>query len=191
MITMDRDRFVYFDDTGEITKITNYLEEDNSSFIKVDYAKVEKILEGSVSSFDFVVIYDTLTRDYTIKPRINNNEILNEVSDRIHEIKKNISDPDFTIIQDIATKSWKFKINQEILDNFIINNVLVTTSLMFSITQKNNPNILYRMITIKFSDILENLDFSIPFVYNEENTHNFSIYTIRQMQSYNHEVFNE
>ena len=45
MITMDRDRFVYFDDTGEITKITNYLEEDEVSFIKVDYTKVEKILE--------------------------------------------------------------------------------------------------------------------------------------------------
>ena len=38
MITMNRDRFVYFDDTGEITKITNYLEEDDESFIKIDYS---------------------------------------------------------------------------------------------------------------------------------------------------------
>jgi len=191
MITMNRDRFVYFDEAGEITKITNYLEEDNLSFIKVDYSKVEKILEGKVSSFDFLVIYDVLSRQYIIKPKVTNNEIMSNVNDRIYEIKQNIDDPDFTIIQDTVSKCWKFKINEEILENFIVNNVLIKTQLLFSITKKHNPNILYRMITIKFSDVLENLDFSVPFIYNEENTQNFSIYTIRQMQSYNHEVLDE
>lgn len=191
MITMNRDRFVYFDDAGEITKITNYLEEDTASFIKIDYSKVEKILEGTASSFDFVVVYDIMTRDYVIKSKVTNNEVMHNVSDRIYEITKNVNDPDFTIIQDILNKRWKFKINKEILDNFTVNNTLITTPLMFSITKKSNPNILYRMMTIKFSDILDTVDFSIPFMYNEENTDNFSIYTIRQMQSYNYEVLYE
>lgn len=191
MITMNRDRFVYFDDAGEIIKITNYLEDDEASFIKIDYSKVEKILEGAVSSFDFVVVYDVMSRDYVIKSKVTNNEVIHNVSDRIYEIKKDVTDADFTIIQDRITKCWKFKINKEILDNFVINNVLITTPLMFSVTKKSNPNILYRMITIKFSDILDTIDFSIPFMYNEENTDTLSIYTIRQMQSYNYEVLDE
>lgn len=191
MITMNRDRFVYFDDAGEIIKITNYLEEDEASFIKIDYSKVKEILGGTVSSFDFVVVYDVMTRDYAIKPKVTNNEIIHNISNRIYEITKNISDPDFTIIQDTVNKCWKFKINKDILDNFIVNNVLITTPLMFSITKKSNPNVLYRMIAIKFSDILDAIDFSIPFIYNEEDTDTFSIYTIRQMQSYNYEVLDE
>jgi 6-pyruvoyl-tetrahydropterin synthase len=188
---MNRDRFVYFDDTGEIIKITNYLEEDETSFIKIDYSKVEKILQGTVSSFDYVVLYDVMTRDYVIKPKVTNNEIIHNVSDRIYEIPKNVNDPDFTIIQDKINKCWKFKINKEILDNFTGNTVLITVPLMFSITKKGNPNTLYRMITIKFSDILDTIDFSIPFMYSEENTETFSIYTIRKMQSYNYEVLDE
>lgn len=191
MITMDRTRFVYFDETGELTKITNYLEDGASSFIKVDYKKVEDILQGTISSFEFIVTYDPSTRDYDIRSKIINNEIINDVNNRIYEIKKNVSDPDITIIQDTTTKCWKFKINQEILNNIVSNNMLISTPLIFSITKKHNPNILYRTFTVNFSDILEDIDFSIPFVYTEEETRNFSIYTVKKMQSYNYEVLDE
>lgn len=188
MLTITRDRFVYFDKDGEITKITNYEEDDNSSFIKLDYSKVENILEGSVSSVDFSIIYDILTREYVLTQKANKNDFIYDINNRIHEIKQDITDPDFTVIQDLQNKCWKFKINETLRDHLEKNNLSISTPLFFSITRKYDPHILYRTISIKFSNILEKLDFSIPFVYTNENTENLSIYTIKQLQTYKHEV---
>ena len=188
MLTITRDRFVYFDKDGEITKITNYEEDDNSSFIKLDYSKVENILEGSVSSVDFSIIYDILTREYVLTQKANKNDFIYDINNRIHEIKQDITDPDFTVIQDLQNKCWKFKINETLRDHLEKYNLSISTPLFFSITRKYDPHILYRTISIKFSNILEKLDFSIPFVYTNENTENLSIYTIKQLQTYKHEV---
>jgi hypothetical protein len=189
MLTISRDRFVYFDKDGEITQITNYQEDVDTSFIKLDYSKVEKILEGSISSVEFIVIYDILTREYLLKQKTNNN--IYDIKNRIHEIKTQTIDPDLIILQDIKNKCWKFKINQTLLDHLLTNKMSMATPLFFTVTKKYDPHSLYRTIKIKLSDIIEKLDFSIPFIYNEENTENLSIYTIKQLQTYKHEVLHD
>ena len=191
MLTINRDRFVYFDKHGEITKVTNYEEGDISSFIKLDYSKVADILEGKVSTVDYNVVYDVLTREYSLNQKRNNTNVINDIKNRIHEIKKQTTDPDFTIIQDLPNKCWKFKINETLYEHLTTQQLSISTPLFFSVTQKYNPNILYRTISIKFSDILEKLDFSINFLYNEEDTENLSIYTIKQLQTYKHEVLHD
>lgn len=189
MLTISRDRFVYFDKDGEITQITNYQEDGNDSFIKLDYSKVEKILEGLVSSVEFMVVYDISAREYLLTQKINNN--LYNINNRIHEIKKQIPDPDLIILQDIKNKCWKFKINQTLQSQMLTHKISIATPLFFTVTKKFDPHVLYRTIKIKLSDIIEKLDFSIPFMYNEENTENLSIYTIKQLQTYKHEVLHD
>ena len=191
MLNINQDRYVYFDENGEITKITNYKEDENASFVKVDYKLVEKIMEGSLPSFNFMVIYDISIREYVIKPKISMNEFTYTVNDRIHEIKKNLIDADLTIIQDIKNACWKFNINDSLRSQLLAQNISINTPLFFSITKKHNPHILYRTIEVKFSEILEQLDFSVPFVYNDENTTTLSVYTIKKMQSYKYEVLND
>lgn len=188
MLDINRDRFVYFDEIGEITKITNYNEDDTLSFIKVDYKFVEKIMEGTLPSFNFMVIYDIGIREYVIKPKILMNEFTYTVNDRIHEIKKNIIDADLTIIQDMKNACWKFNINDSLRSQLLAQNISINTPLMFSITKKHNPHVLFRTVEVKFSEILEQLDFSVPFMYIDENNTSLSVYTIKKMQSYNHEV---
>lgn len=191
MLNINQDRYVYFDENGEITKITNYKEDENASFVKVDYKLVEKIMEGSLPSFNFMVIYDISIREYVIKPKISMNEFTYTVNDRIHEIKKNLIDADLTIIQDIKNACWKFNINDSLRSQLLAQNISINTPLFFSITKKHNPHILYRTIEVKFSEILEQLDFLVPFVYNDENTTTLSVYTIKKMQSYKYEVLND
>jgi len=191
MLNINQDRYVYFDENGEITKITNYKEDENTSFVKVDYKLVEKIMEGLLPSFNFMVIYDISIREYVVKPKISMTEFTYTVNDRIHEIKKNLIDADLTIIQDIKNACWKFNINDSLRSQLLAQNISINTPLFFSITKKHNPHVLYRTIEVKFSEILEQLDFSVPFVYNDENTTTLSVYTIKKMQSYKYEVLND
>jgi len=191
MLNINQDRYVYFDENGEITKITNYKEDENTSFVKVDYKLVEKIMEGLLPSFNFMVIYDISIREYVVKPKISMTEFTYTVNDRIHEIKKNLIDADLTIIQDIKNACWKFNINDSLRSQLLAQNISINTPLFFSITKKHNPHVLYRTIEVKFSEILEQLDFSVPFIYNDENTTTLSVYTIKKMQSYKYEVLND
>ena len=191
MLNINQDRYVYFDENGEITKITNYKEDENLSFVKVDYKLVEKIMEGLEPSFNFMVIYDISIRAYVIKPKLLITDFIYNVNDRIHEIKKNLLDADLTVIQDIQNTCWKFDINDSLKSQLLAQNISISTPLMFSITKKHNPHVLYRTIQVKFSDILEKLDYSVPFVYNTEYTSNLSVYTIKKMQSYKYEVLDD
>jgi hypothetical protein len=191
ILTVTAERFVYFDENGEITKITNYREEDSQSFIQVDYSLVDSIMRGVESSFNFMVVYDIIAREYTLKAKILTNDFMFNVNHRIHEITKNSVDADLTVIHDIKNSCWKFRINNSLQEQLLVQRISIATPLFFSITKRSDPNVLYRTLQLKFSDLLEHLDFSIPFVYNSEYTKNLSVYTIKKMQSYNYEVLDE
>lgn len=189
ILSLNMDRFVYFDEAGEITTITNYQEDTSLSFVKVDYSLVEKIMEGIEPSFNYMVVYDIGTHEYGLIPKIV--DYANKVNDQIHEIQKITNNADFTITQDIKNSCWKFSINSKLRAQLEAQRISIKTPLFFSITKKHDPHVLYRTLTVMFSDIFEQLDFSVPFVYNNEHNNDLSIYTVKKLQSYKHEVIYE
>lgn len=107
---------------------------------------------------------------------------------RLYMITKVKEDYDIKIVQDHNQKNWKIhlspKTHKKLLENYIGNDALY-----LSITEKNDPNILYKMIIINLRELIENKLIEFPF----ENTWEIankevSIYTPKFFDSYIYEV---
>ena len=89
-------------------------------------------------------------------------------------------------------RKWKFKFNALLKDQLILQQISINTPMIISITKSGNPHILYRMLKVSFDEILyDNLDFSIDFQYDIEMSADLSIYTIKKLNSYKHEVIDD
>jgi hypothetical protein len=192
-IKINSERYVYFNETGEILKILNYKDPDESH-IMVDYSDVADIISGKKSFFNFVVVYDSESSAYVLNEKITNNNFAFNASEYIYEIPKVTNDTpvDVTIIQDLVEKKWKFKLRPVLQNQLKIQQMSVNTPMIISITQAGNPHILYRTLRVSFDEILyADADFFINFQYDTEENQNLSIYTIKKLKSYKHEVVND
>jgi hypothetical protein len=180
---------VYFDrDTGDIFSITNTF--DNGDFFETDYESVKYLLSGNERIVDYKVVYNIRKIQYEI---VSKDKFLIDISvnDIIYKVPYS-EKFQIKIIQNIKEKKWVFLLNEEtkvILEN---TNARLNEQLFFSVTQRDNPNILYRTFFIQIKDLVENQFCSFEFVdQKRETTDNVSVYTNRKFQSYSHEVINE
>lgn len=192
-IKISSERYVYFSENGSIVKILNY-KEDDGTHIKLEYSDVEDILSGKKAFFDFIVMYDAESSSYVLKEKITNDIFMFNASEYIYEIPKTQEEtsPDMTIIQDLKEKKWRIKLRPTLRDQLKFQQMSVSIPMIISITKNSNPHILYRMISVSFDDILYNdNEFCIDFQYESEETKNLSIYTIKKLKTYKHEVVND
>jgi hypothetical protein len=114
------------------------------------------------------------------------------VNELIHEITEVIEDADIQVVQDLKNTCWKFLISKELRSNLVENKVSLKVNLGFSITQKNNPNVLYRTLVFPFSQLVNDyyvvLDFKNDFEFNGDP---ISLYTIKRFDTYSYEVISE
>jgi hypothetical protein len=188
---LNNDFKVYFDiETGVIKTITNeILETEEWSHIDTTYEDVEQLISGEEVLDTCRVEFNTKLKVYELKRNSIDNDIFN-VDELIYEVKSN-KDSDIQIIQDIKNTCWKFLISENLRSSLIENRVSVKTQLSFSITEKNNPNILHRTITFPFTQLVN--DFYV--VKDFKNDYEFdatpvSVYTIKRFDSYSYEVSN-
>ena len=89
---------------------------------------------------------------------------------------------DIVVTQDKQQKHWAFAVNPTIRNFLVRNN---TDILYISVTEKHDPNILYRSLRIPISNLgaIE----VIPFE-NDEEIIDVSLYTAKYFNSYAHEV---
>ena len=92
---------------------------------------------------------------------------------------------DIIVTQDRADKLWYINLNPSTLTYFSMTNFDHDDELYFSITSKNDPNILYRSLKLPISILAEQL--VMPFESDSENK-DVSIYTAKYFDSYAHEV---
>lgn len=192
-IKISSERYVYFDENGTILKILNYKESDGT-YIKVEYSDVEDMLSGKKAFFNFIVIYNSETSSYTLTEKITNDNFAFNASEYLYEVPKYQDDPhpDMTIIQDITEKKWKIKLRPALRDQLKSQQMSVSVPMIISITKSSDPHVLYRMLLVSFDEILyDDNEFFINFQYDTEYTSNLSIYTIKKLKSYKHEVVND
>jgi hypothetical protein len=190
-IYITNDRFVYYDNQGEITTVSN-TNDLEGSYIILPLERVINFLTGTESTSSYSVVYDTLVKQHVLKLKYYADENAFHVNNEIFEVEKQTEHkPDLTITQDIKNKIWKFKIDQGLKDYLTSVSSAHRQKIHFSVTRKNDPHELYRLIIIDFNELVEN-NIEIPFKYqSEESKDNISVYTTKRFETYLYEVEND
>lgn len=183
--------YVYFKaDTGEIVTVSNTtLDKEGLSCIAVSFEQVEDLLSGKEPFNSRRIEFDTKTKSYALKEFFEEN--LYDVNELIYKVVYN-KDAEIQVIQDLKNTCWKFLISPELRAKILEDKVSLKIGLSFSVTEKENPNILYRTLQFPFNDLIKNgyliKDFKEDYEFDGTPV---SIYTIKRFESYSYEVINE
>lgn len=185
-------KYVYFDNDGNLLSISN-TNKDEGNFVEVDPSDVENLIKGKEQFSQYCVIFDTLTKNFVLKHRFNDEDRVFNINNQIHKLfRAEGIRSDLELTQDIKNKKWIFVLDETIRENFKSKNIFIEKPLYFSLTEFNNPHILERILKITVKDLIENDSVEIPFETDLElDPDALSVYTIKRFETYHHEVINE
>lgn len=182
-------RYVYFDDDGNLTAVSN-INTEPGNYVEVEFLEIENLITGKEHFFHYYVAFDTVSKSYVLKHKFNEEEFTFDVNNQIYKIPQNNHRTDIKIIQDIKNKKWKIVLDEIIRDNFKSKKMIFTKSLNFSFTKYNDPHQLENFIAIDLNQLIEN-NLEIEFKNQIELDPNaLSVYTIKRLETYSHEVIN-
>lgn len=180
-------------DTGRILSISN--ERDSTgNLIEAPLAEVKSLLEGKEPFSNYAVEYNAKTKTLEFANRFEHVFDHFSVNDFIYELpEEEIKDPDILLIQDIPNTCWKIQIGKDLKQNLRSKGVSLNTGMMFSITAKADPNVLYKTLSVHFGTVVNDnyciVPFSMPFEMEKESV---SVYTSRRFDTYQFKrIFNE
>jgi|TARA_A200000159_G_C7336747_1_gene345392 hypothetical protein len=177
---------VYFDkQTGNIKSISN-VEQDIEDFFVADIEDVRPFLKGIKDITKHKVMYDVKTSAYVIVDKFK--KIESDVNDNVYKILP--QDNAQVIVSYNKSKNvWNVSLSDKAINELSSKKERIDQLLKFSITQKNNPNILHEYFTTTVKKLLDN-----PQSFDSQSRYDFdkfSVYTNRKFQKYSCEVVNE
>ena len=94
-----------------------------------------------------------------------------------------------TVTKNVKDTCWKITIGGDLEMNILAQKISLTkTQISFSVTKKDDPNILYKTLKFSFDELINGkyvvLPFSDKFEFDNETV---SVYTIKKFDSYKYE----
>ena len=195
---------------GDILAVTNLDPKESFhhaiewGFIEVDISEVIGILTGEESYREFIVEHSSVTNEKILKQRGSFKVEELDIVDIVYHIpteedykyrvdeEGNTVDPDITIMQDIANTCWKIFIGKKLEQKLRIDAINLNVMLHFSVTEYNNPNVLYRTLMVDLEQLVKNhyqvLDFKSDYEFEGKPV---SIFTVKRYDHYLYKVNNE
>lgn len=181
---------VYDPETGKVTCVSpSHAVADEKYKLSLDSETALMIIEGSIN------IHNCFINDKINKLELSEVKSLKKLDDVLHRIiDSNWSDikkPDVYISYTRTDQELSFSLTEELGGTYILSEEFqpvvsrnirwdIETELNFLITDYNDPNILYNLVSIKLSDLLG----SSKLISNMELPEKFSIYTRRIFDNY-------
>lgn len=175
---------VYYDNAnGQILSITIKEKANLKNYFSTTFQEVEEFIAGTKNLIDYKVVYDVKTANYLIIHR--NDKIVLDIDNLVHKIA-NGSNAQLVITKDNKSKQWLLEIDVALTQqNNLEQTEILDETLWFSITEKNNPNILYKHFVVGLKDLLDNGKLAINFSNQEEfELKDYSVYTNKRLVSY-------
>lgn len=180
-------QYVGFDkETGRIVSIGNDNTREDLSYIQVPLEDVLSIKKGIESKELYHVVYNPKIKDLQLTLKSNFTLDASNVNDFIYNIPTlDIQGADITVIQDIPNTCWKIVIGETLRRNIREKGIRLNTNMMFSITEKNDPNILYKTLIVNTTQTINDNYCIVPFSMPFELTNTpISVYTARKFDTY-------
>jgi len=180
-INVNQNTYVYYDSLGIINKISNRkLNDTEFNILEIPIDDTNDILSGKKRTSDYIVINHPETKT-PILTLVSNVLITPDATNNCYNIPKNISNANVTIIKNLKAKCWELKLDAA--SKLFIESLKDSKNVFyFSVTKKNDPNILYR--SIEFKNVSP-VPFEYPFEFNNEDV---SIYTSKYFNIYSMEI---
>lgn len=179
--------FVHFDiATGHVSRISNFINETDTSVLEVDFERVKSYINGEISLINLKVEFDPEIRDFVL---IESGEELSKKStDRVYQIYKT-DKADIVLVLDKPNQCWKVLVDPDIRSSILNKNVVFDSIMGISVTVRNNPHLLLRTLSIPLDRLFREAYFVIPFDHEFEFTlEEFSLFTPKRFDSYSCEV---
>ena len=172
-------------DTGDITGM-GPIKKENVNTIPVPYNDVLPILEGKDSRRNYRVQFNPKTKDLEFVSKHTFVFDAYSIKDFIYEMPETeIEEPDIKLIQDIPNTCWKIQLGKNLRRNLKERGISLNHNMLFSITEKGDPNILYKSLSVHFSQVVGDnyyiIPFSMPFETEEIE---ISAYTSKRFDTY-------
>lgn len=188
MLEVNKNRYIYFDEDGNITAIKNNYK-DLGSYIIVSIDDVYDLVTGKEVVSNYVVLFDTVTKQHKLTHRYIEEEYQFDINDQIYQLPKDNNErPDLTVIHNKDKKQWIVKLDAAIRDNLQSKKLSFRTDLGFSITKKNDPHVLYQYLYVKMDELTSD-DVIFNFASDLElDSSAVSVYTTKRFKEYSYEV---
>ena len=176
-----QERYVVFDPTnGDVISVPNYKPKEGS-YIPVEEHEVKGMISGQEPLSYYYVHY--------IK-RSNTSIDSYLVDDLIYQLPNVSSEtPDIHVLQNIKDTCWKITIGGDLKANILAQKVNFKNTITFSITEKDDPNILLKTLSFSFADLSDVKYVVLPFDSDFEfSAKPVSVYTIKNFDRYLYEV---
>jgi len=190
-VKVDNSYAVVFDpDTLAIHSITRkHSVTEHDTWLETTYEDVEPILSGKENLNQCNVIYDMKSKQYQLSRNTLDNPIYN-VTELIYQVPESTEEPaDIQVVQDVKNTCWKFLMGDALRTKLTNNRINANIEVSFSITEENNPNVLYRTLSFSLKDLLQNFYVVLDFKQEREfSGEPVSVYTIHKFDTYSYEV---
>jgi len=190
----DRVAYVVFNkENGKIISISNIVTKEDT-YITVPLSDVMSLKKGIEPLSNYSVQYNPKTKELELQSKYEHFLDSISVKDFIYEIPENeIDDADIQLVQDIPNTCWKIKVGNQLKKNIRAKGVNLNSSILFSVTAKGDPNILYKTLSVHVGQAMSDnyyvVPFSMPF---ETEKQVLSVYTARKFDTYSlTRIFNE
>ena len=143
-IKVNTQQYVCFDDkTGQIFSI-GPSKEEGYAFIEVTEKEIEPIKTFKEKMTDYVVVYNRKEKQFKLKKTI-----IQQEQDFYQKINAFVPKQEYDVMLTIDKSSKKCYIDtdEELLDIMKKTNVDLRKEITFSFTKKDDPHVLYNMIT--------------------------------------------
>ena len=174
--------YIRFDkSTGNILQITNLQPEGD--FLEVNFVDVEDIHLGKKSCNNYFISYNKSESKYELLKKNVENIFDKTINDILYCVPIQDKKANIHIIQDVKNECWKFLISSDLEINLRSNLTFLDYILYFSVTQFENPNILYKLLEVNLEQLVKNHYQIIPFSYNFEYSKELvSVYTNKRFE---------
>jgi hypothetical protein len=193
IISVPKKKYVFFDEDGAITAISNSTKNKTHQFIEVNKSDVEDILDGSQSVDSFCVIFDTLDKTHKLMHKNINKRNWVSIISSIFEIEpQQQEDYDIAIIQNNEEFYWEFILSPKIKMSMNAASAENGGWVNFSCTRKGDPHELYQMLRVRLVDLVTEDSVKIPYYSNNKfDISDISVYTMKKFERYHYEVIDE
>jgi len=166
-----------------VYKILSYQDKDTVFSI----SNAEKKLEN-------VKLFADHNESLSFDRNLENNDIFLSYNKLFMYKNKNLSaeDIDVLIVKNLKKQSWQIIVSDHIKKNTQqFHKTDLSRMLSLSVTEYNDPNILYRALNVKLNDLLSSPSIEIPFKYEWEKVDkNVSIFVEKFFDSYLYGIYN-